>query len=108
MCHKDSGIRKRVIFMKITTLEQALKRIEKLEKQNAKYLAELEQLRKIKPAGRRLHDEKWMNSYNHFVSLHEAGLSIDEILEKSEFSRRTAYRYREYYNGLKNKKKKSK
>jgi len=45
-----------------------------------------------------------MKSYNEFVTQYEGGLSIKEIVDKEAISRRTAYRYKAYYDGLKEKK----
>ena len=44
------------------------------------------------------HDETWMASYNDFVVKYEAGMSIMEIVNMGEISRRTAYRYKAYYD----------
>ena len=42
-----------------------------------------------------------MKSYNDFVALYEDGLTIMEIVDQGAISRRTAYRYKAYYDGLK-------
>ena len=42
-----------------------------------------------------------MKSYNDFVALYEHGLTIMEIVNQGAISRRTAYRYKAYYDGLK-------
>ena len=62
---------------KITTLEEALKRIEKLEKENAELKEanadlkeELEYFKKRKACGRQRHNAKWMAIYNDFVVCH--------------------------------------
>ena len=82
----------------ITTLEEALKRIAELESENQILLEELERYKNITPAGRRKHDETWMASYNDFAMKYESGMSITEIVNLGEISRRTAYRYKEYYD----------
>ena len=82
----------------ITTLEEALKRIDELESENRTLREELERYKNITPAGRRKHDETWMASYNDFVVKYEAGMSIMEIVNMGEISRRTAYRYKAYYD----------
>ncbi len=79
------------------TLEEALKRIDELEKENAELK---EKLASVKPGGRRPHDEKWMAKYSDFVVDYEAGKSIAEIVAIGDISRRTAYRYKEYYDTL--------
>lgn len=79
------------------TLEGALKRIEELEQENKKLLEELEYYRNRNYGGRKKHNEAWMAAYNDFVMKYESGMTIMEIVEKSEISRRTAYRYKAYY-----------
>ncbi|MFR5952182.1 MAG: hypothetical protein ACLUGQ_00150 [Coprococcus sp.] len=44
-----------------------------------------------------------MQSYNAFVVQYEKGKTIMEIVEQGEISRRTAYRYKAYYEKLKEK-----
>ena len=88
----------------IITLEQALERISKLESENKALREELERYRNITPAGRRKHDKIWMASYNDFVVKYESGMTIMEIVNQGEISRRTAYRYKAYYDELRNKK----
>ena len=86
------------------TLEQALERINELELENSMLREELERYKNITPAGRRKHDEKWMASYNEFVLKYESGMTIMEIVNQGEISRRTAYRYKSYYDGLRDNK----
>lgn len=81
----------------IKTLEEALNYIVKLEAENKELREQLEHYKSAKPAGRKKHNEAWMASYNSFVADYENGLSIMEIVDKGEFSRRTAYRYKAYY-----------
>ena len=83
------------------TMEDALKRISELEEENAKLKEELEFYKSKKFAGRQKHDEHWMKSYNDFVIQYENGLTIMEIVDQGAISRRTAYRYKAYYDGLK-------
>ena len=85
----------------ITTLEQALVRIAELEAENKALREELERYKNITPAGRRKHDETWMASYNDFAMKYESGMSIMEIVNQGEISRRTAYRYKAYYDEIK-------
>ena len=82
------------------TVKEAKQRIEELEKENAELRAELAKYDGKKPAGRRVHDEKWTANYDRFVSLYEQGYTIVEITGMTEFSRRTCYRYKEYYDKL--------
>ncbi|MDD7641852.1 MAG: resolvase [bacterium] len=80
------------------TLEEALRRIEKLEKENAYLRDELEAAKNRKMSGRKKHNEKWMNAYEDFVICFEAGMSISAIAKKQCVSSRTIYRFREYYD----------
>ena len=80
------------------TLEEALERIKKLEKENAYLRDELEAAKKRKMSGRKKHDEQWMNAYKDFVACFEAGMSISEIAKRQCVSSRTIYRFREYYD----------
>ena len=84
----------------ITTLEDALKRITELDEENAKLKEELEYYKSKKFAGRQKHDEHWMQSYNDFAIQYESGMTIMEIVNKGAISRRTAYRYKAYYEEL--------
>lgn len=51
---------------KIVTLEEALKRITELEKENATLREELEYYKNRKLSGRQKHNEKWMAIYHDF------------------------------------------
>lgn len=48
---------------KSVTLEEALKRIEELEKENAELREELEYYRNRKLSGRQKHNAKWMEEF---------------------------------------------
>lgn len=87
----------------INTLEEALERIKTLEEENKQLLLELEYYRKRNYGGRKKHNEAWMAAYNDFAIKYESGMTIMEIVAKSEISRRTAYRYKAYYDELKKK-----
>ena len=50
--------------------------------------------------GRKKHDEAWMTSYRDFAVKYESGMTIMEIAAQGEISRRTAYRYKAYYDEL--------
>ena len=83
------------------TLEDALKEIEYLNKLIEQKDNEIEELRKRKNAGRKKNNAQWQESYNSFVKLYEQGLSMMEIINSSEISRRTCYRYKAYYDSIK-------
>ena len=91
----------------ITTLEDALNRICELESENQTLREELERYKNITPAGRRKHDEIWMASYQDFAVKYESGMTIMEIVNEGSISRRTAYRYKAYYDELNSKKENS-
>ena len=85
----------------IKSLEEALSYISQLESENKALREEVERYCAIKPAGRKKHDATWTASYNDFVVKYESGMSIMEIVNQSEISRRTAYRYKAYYDEMK-------
>lgn len=64
---------------KVITLEEALKRIEELENENAELREELEYYKKRKLSGRQKHNAKWMAIYNDFVDCYENGMTMIEI-----------------------------
>ena len=84
----------------IKTLEEALNYIAELEAENKALRKELEHLQSRKRSGRKKHDEAWMASYNDFTVKFESGMSIMEIVNQGEISRRTAYRYKAYYDEM--------
>ena len=86
---------------KIKTLEEALKRIEKLEKENAELKEELEYLKKRKASGRQKHNAKWQAIYNDFVVCYEKGMTLEEIAARNDVSTRSIYRYKAYYQNMK-------
>ena len=88
---------------KSVTLEEALKRIEELEKQNAALQEELEYYRNRKLSGRQKHNAKWMAIYNDFVVGYESGMTMVEIAKRNNVSERTIYRYKAYYDKMKKK-----
>ena len=85
---------------KIKTLEDALKRIEELEKENASLREELDYYKNRKMSGRKKHNAKWMSIYNDFVSGYEDGMTLVEIAERNNVSERTIYRYKAYYDEM--------
>jgi len=87
----------------INTLEEALVRIKELEEENKQLLSELEYYRNRNYGGRKKHNEAWMAAYNDFVIKYEGGMTIMEIVAEGDVSRRTAYRYKAYYDELKKK-----
>lgn len=85
----------------IRTLEEALERIKKLEAENEKLREEVAVFQNRKLGGRKKHDEAWMASYHDFAEKFESGMKIMEIVNEGAISRRTAYRYKAYYDELK-------
>ncbi len=83
------------------TLEEALQYISQLESENKALREEVERYRAMGRAGRKKHDATWTASYNDFVVKYESGMTIMEIVDQSEISRRTAYRYKAYYEEMK-------
>ena len=86
---------------KILTLEDALKRIEELENENAELKKELEYYKNRKMSGRQKHNAKWMSIYNDFVVGYESGMTMVEIAKRNNVSERTIYRYKAYYDKMK-------
>ncbi len=84
----------------ISTFDEALKYIKELESENRKLKEEIKILKERKKAGRKKHNEAWTASYKEFVNKYNRGMSVTEIVESSEFSRRTAYRYLAYYQAF--------
>lgn len=80
------------------TLEDALKKIEELEKENKKLKDELEYYKNRKMSGRQKHNAKWMSMYNDFVVGYESGMTMLEIAKRNNVSERTIYRYKAYYD----------
>ena len=87
---------------KIETLEAALKRIAELEKENEKLCEELEYYKNRKMSGRQKHNAKWMAIYNDFVAGYESGMTMIEIAKRNNVSERTIYRYKAYYDKMRN------
>ena len=85
---------------KTVTLEDALKKIEELEKENAELREELEYYRNRKLSGRQKHNAKWMAIYNDFVVGYESGMTMVEIAKRNNVSERTIYRYKAYYDKI--------
>ena len=86
--------------MDIRTLEEALRRIRELESENEQLRAQLAVYQNRNTGGRKKHDEAWMASYQDFVVKYERGMTIAEIVSQGRISRRTAYRYKSYYNEM--------
>lgn len=86
---------------RIITLEDALKRIAKLEEENSRLCEELEFYKNRKLSGRQKHNAKWMAIYNDFVAGYESGMTMVEIARRNNVSERTIYRYKECYDNLK-------
>ena len=86
---------------KIITLDEALDRIAELEKENEKLKEEIEYYRNRKVSGRQKHNAKWMAIYNDFVVCYESGMTMVEIAKRNNISERSIYRYKAYYDQLK-------
>ena len=86
----------------IKTLEAALKRIAELERENEKLREELEYYKNRKMSGRQKHNAKWMAIYNDFVAGYESGMTMIEIAKRNNVSERTIYRYKAYYDKMRN------
>lgn len=86
---------------KVITLEEALKRIEELENENAELREELKYYKNRKLSGRQKHNAKWMAIYNDFVDCYENGMTMIEIARRNNVSERTIYRYKAYYDKMK-------
>ena len=84
----------------ISTLEEAKMRINELEKENEELKAEIERLKARNLGGRKRHNEAWMASYQEFAIKYESGMTIMEIVKEGQISRRTAYRYKAYYDEM--------
>ena len=87
---------------KIETLEVALKRIAELKSENEKLREELEYYKNREMSGRQKHNAKWMAIYNDFVAGYESGMTIIEIAKRNNVSERTIYRYKAYYDKMRN------
>ena len=86
---------------KIVTLEDALRRIAELEKENVELREELEYYKNRKMSRRQKHNAKWMAIYNDFVACYESGMTMVEIAKRNKVSERTIYRYKAYYDKMK-------
>ena len=87
---------------KSVTLEDAVIRIAELEKENAELREELEYYKNRKMSGRQKHNAKWMAIYNNFVAGYESGMTMIEIAKRNNVSERTIYRYKAYYEKMRN------
>ena len=84
----------------ISILEEAMTHIDELEMENEELRAEIERLKARNLGGRKRHNAAWMASYQEFAIKYEAGMTIMEIVKEGQISRRTAYRYRAYYDEM--------
>ena len=87
---------------KVITLEEALKRIKELENENAELREELEYYKNRKLSGRQKHNAKWMAIYNDFVAGYDSVMTMIEIAKRNNVSKRTIYRYKAYYDKMRN------
>ena len=86
----------------LETLEATLKRMAELESENEKLREELEYYKNRKMSGRQKHNAKWMAIYNDFVAGYESGMTMIEIAKRNNVSERTIYRYKAYYDKMRN------
>lgn len=84
----------------ISIIEEAMTHIDELEIENEELRAEIERLKARNLGGRKRHNAAWMASYQEFAIKYEAGMTIMEIVKEGQISRRTAYRYRAYYDEM--------
>lgn len=84
----------------ISILEEAMTHIDELEIENEELRAEIERLKARNLGGRKRHNAAWMASYQEFAIKYEAGMTIMEIVKEGQISRRTAYRYKAYYDEM--------
>lgn len=82
------------------TIIEAEKRIKELEEEVQSLKEELAKYEGKKFAGREKHDSKWQEKFDFWVELHEGGSTLIEVMSKMEISRRTYYRYLEYYKSI--------
>ena len=87
---------------KIETLDDAFIRIAELERENEALREELAYYKNRKMSGRQKHNAKWMAIYNDFVAGYESGMTIIEIAKRNNVSERTIYRYKAYYDKMRN------
>lgn len=52
-------------------------------------------------SGRQKHNAKWISIYNDFVVCHQSGMTMAEIAKRNHVSERTIYRYKAYYDKMK-------
>ena len=83
------------------SLEEAVRRIEELEKENAQLRVQLEYYQSRIMSGRKKHNAKWMEIYNDFIVCYETGMTMLEIAKRNGVSERTIYRYKEEYEKMK-------
>ncbi len=75
-----------------------------MKKENAELWEELEYYRNRKLSGRQKHNAKWIAIYNDFVIGYESGMTMIEIAKRNNVSERTIYRYKAYYDKMREEK----
>lgn len=83
------------------TLEEALRKIDTLGKENKLLKEKLVYYKNRKTSGRKKHNAKWMAQYEDFSAFYETRLALIEIADRLGISERTAYRLKKYYEELK-------
>ena len=86
---------------KIETLDQAFIRIAELERENEELREELAYYKNRKMSGRQKHNVKWQAIYKDFVEGYEEGMTMVDIAKRNHVSERTIYRYKAYYDKVK-------
>ena len=85
-------------------IDEANRKIEELEEEISRLKSELEYYKNRKVSGRQKHNDKWMATYCDFVACYESGMTLIEIADKTNVSKRTVYRYKEFYDKERNSK----
>ena len=85
-------------------LPMTKEREEELENENAELREELKYYKNRKLSGRQKHNAKWMAIYNDFVVGYENGMTMVEIAKRNHVSERTIYRYKAYYEKMREEK----
>ena len=89
------------VMTRYNSLKEAILRIEELEKENSRLQEELDYFKQRKASGRQKHNDKWLATYKDFVACFESGMTIIEIAQRNSISERTVYRYKAYYDSVK-------
>ena len=72
-----------------------------MERENEALREELAYYKNRKMSGRRKHNAKWQAIYKDFVEGYEDGMAMVDIAKRNHVSERTIYRYKAYYDKVK-------